>query len=56
MLQHPLRHQPSSSADAGRLVTVAIRPSVLRLGLAARLAGAGVLVAAIWATIGWVLR
>lgn len=56
MLQHPLRSTSSSSADAGRSVTIVIRPSVLRLGLVARLAGAGVLVAGMWAMIGWVLQ
>lgn len=56
MQQHPSHHLPSAPADAGRSVSVAIRPSVLRLGLATRLAGAGILVAGIWATIGWVLR
>lgn len=56
MPQHSPHSSPSPSADAGRSVTVVIRPSVLRFGLAARLAGAGILVAGIWATIGWVLR
>ncbi|MCM5557781.1 hypothetical protein [Pleomorphomonas sp. JP5] len=56
MLQHPLRSTPFPSADTGRSVIIAIRPSVLRFGLAARLAGAGILIAGIWATIGWVLR
>ena len=55
MPQHPLRPSPASPT-AARPITVGIRPSVLRLGLAARLVGAGILVAGIWATIGWVLR
>jgi hypothetical protein len=56
MTQHSLQSSPSSSTDAGRSVTVTIRPSVLRFGLVTRLAGAGILVAGIWAVIGWVLR
>ncbi|WP_251729723.1 hypothetical protein [Pleomorphomonas sp. NRK KF1] len=56
MPQSSLRSRSSSSADPGRSVTIAIRPSVLRFGLAARLAGAGLLVAGIWTIIGWVLR
>jgi len=54
MLQHPLR--PLPSADAGRPATVVIRPSVLRLGLGARLVGAACLLAGIWVLIGWVLQ
>lgn len=56
MPQHPLRSKSFPSADTGRSVTIAIRPSVLRFGLAARLAGAGIFIAGIWTTIGWVLR
>ncbi|PKR88220.1 hypothetical protein CXZ10_15595 [Pleomorphomonas diazotrophica] len=54
MPHHPPRH--SSASDAGRSAIVTIRPSVLRLGVVARLAGAGLFVAGIWALIGWVLR
>lgn len=54
MPHHPPRHL--SASDAGRSAIVTIRPSVLRLGVAARLAGAGLFVAGIWALIGWVLR
>ena len=54
MLHHPLR--PLPAADAGRPATVAIRPSVLRLGLGARLGGAACLIAGIWILIGWVLQ
>jgi len=56
MPQHAPHSSSPSPTDAGRSVTVAIRPSVLRFGLATRLVGAGVLVAGIWAVIGWVLR
>jgi hypothetical protein len=52
----PLRSPSSSPAAAGRPAVVAVRPSVLRLGLGARLAGAAAFVAGIWALIGWVLR
>ncbi len=54
MLQHPLR--PLPSPEAGRPAVVAIRPSVLRLGLGARLARAACLLAGIWGLLGWVLR
>ncbi len=54
MPQHPLRSL--SDQDVGRPAIVAIRPSVLRLGLAARLAGTAAAIAGIWALIGWVLR
>ena len=51
------RHSLSSpAAEAGRPAAVAVRPSVLRLGLGGRLAGAAAFVAGIWALIGWVLR
>lgn len=56
MLQHSPRPLPSSTGDAGRPAVVVVRPSVLRLGLGARLAGAACLVAGIWIMIGWVLR
>ena len=56
MLQTSPRPLPSPlTDDAGRPATIVIRPSVLRLGLGARLAGAACLVSGIWLVIGWVL-
>lgn len=55
MLQHSPRPLPSALSDTGRLAIVVIRPSVLRLGLGVRLAGAACLVLGIWMVIGWVL-
>ncbi|WP_156886975.1 hypothetical protein [Pleomorphomonas oryzae] len=56
MPHDPPRPLPSPMADAGRSVIVVIRPSVLRLGLGARLVGAACLVLGIWIVIGWGLR
>lgn len=41
---------------ATRTMTISIRPSILRLGLRARLLGAAVLLAAIWAMVGWTVQ
>jgi hypothetical protein len=41
---------------ATRSMTITIRPSILRLGLKARLLGAALLLAAIWAMVGWTLQ
>lgn len=41
---------------ATRSMTITIRPSILRLGLKARLLGAAGLLAAIWAMVGWTLQ
>ncbi len=55
MLQHLPHPLSSTPADTIRHAIVVIRPSMLRLGLGARLAGAAGLVAGIWGLIGWVL-
>lgn len=55
MLQHSLRSPSVQNFEIGRAAIVVIRPSALRLGLGARLAGAACLVSAIWILIGWVL-
>lgn len=39
-----------------RTVTISIRPSILRLGLAVRLAGVCVVLCAIWGMIGWTVQ
>ena len=51
-----LRSLSSPPGEAGHPAAVAVRPSVLRLGLVARLAGAAMFVVGIWTLIGWVLR
>ncbi len=56
MPHDPPRPSPSQISDIGRSVIVVIRPSVVRLGLAARLAGAACLVLGIWIVIGWGLK
>ncbi len=56
MPQIPLSLSRSSIPSGTTSVVVTIRPSVLRLGLGARLVGAACLVVGIWAVIGWVLR
>lgn len=55
MPQHSLRSVSSVNSGIGRTAIVVIRPSMLRIGLGARLAGAACLVAGIWMLIGWVL-
>lgn len=55
MLQQSPHTLPSVNSEIGRTAIVVIRPSALRLGLIARICGAGCLVAGIWALIGWVL-
>lgn len=49
-------HSSRPTVGAPRRVVVSIRPSLLRLGLPARLAGASILLAGVWAMIGWTLR
>jgi len=56
MSQTSLRPDAMPILEAGRPAVVVIRPSLLRLGLAARLSGAACFVAAIWILIVWVLR
>lgn len=56
MPHDPPRPLPSAMPEASRSVIVVIRPSVVRLGLAARLAGAACLVLGIWIVIGWGLK
>lgn len=55
-MQQFSRPLPLSAPDAGRPAVVVIRPSILRLGLLARLAGTACLVLGIWVVIGWVLK
>lgn len=47
----------STTANAqARTVRISIPPSILRVGLTARLLGASLVVAAIWVMIGWTIR
>lgn len=56
MLEVSQRFVSSVPQAATRSITISIRPSILRLGIKARLFGAAVLLAAIWAMVGWTLQ
>ncbi len=55
-MQHPSRPLPPMTSNPGRQTVVVIRPSILRLGLVARLAGAACVVSGIWVAISWVIK